>query len=226
MAPSYTIVRAPATPELQGAWNGPAWGEVPSLPIDRFHPSSSDHRPVTEAKLCYDPAAVYVLFRVRDRYVRSVHTEFMDPVCADSCVEWFVRPRPEAGYINFEINAGGALHASYVVDPTRLPEGGFVEWTPLDPDLAARLPIYHSLPAVVDPEREDETEWFIEYKVPLAVFDHYTGCGTEPAGSTWHGNLYKCGDRTSHPHWATWAPIGEELNFHAPQHFAPLHFAE
>ena len=38
-------------------------------------------------------------------------------------------------------------------------------------------------------------------------------------------NFFKCADDSSHPHWASWAPIGEALNFHQPQYFAPLRFA-
>ena len=39
----------------------------------------------------------------------------------------------------------------------------------------------------------------------------------------WRGNLYKCGDRTSHPHWAAWSPV-DELNFHLPRCFGTLRF--
>ncbi|MCD6337129.1 MAG: hypothetical protein J7M01_02720, partial [Candidatus Marinimicrobia bacterium] len=37
------------------------------------------------------------------------------------------------------------------------------------------------------------------------------------------GNLYKCGDKTSHPHWASWSPI-DKLNFHQPKHFGEFVF--
>jgi len=40
------------------------------------------------------------LFRVEDRYVRSVHTRFGEPVYLDSCVEIFLQPRPDRGYLN------------------------------------------------------------------------------------------------------------------------------
>ena len=37
-------------------------------------------------------------------------------------------------------------------------------------------------------------------------------------------NVYKCGDRTSHPHWMSWNPV-RTLNFHAPDEFGQLIFA-
>jgi len=46
------------------------------------------------------------------------------------------------------------------------------------------------------------------------------------AGTEWRANCFKCADETSHPHWASWAPIGEALNFHQPQYFGVFHFAQ
>ncbi|MEW6117215.1 MAG: carbohydrate-binding family 9-like protein, partial [Nitrospirota bacterium] len=39
----------------------------------------------------------------------------------------------------------------------------------------------------------------------------------------WRANFYKCGDATSHPHWASWAPV-EALNFHLPHCFGTICF--
>ncbi|MBI5094406.1 MAG: diguanylate cyclase, partial [Candidatus Hydrogenedentes bacterium] len=69
-----------------------------------------------------------------------------------------------------------------------------------------------------------DTEWADEYPIPRALFETYVGPLGRIDGQTWRANFYKCGDETSHPHWASWAPIGEELNFHQPQYFAPIHF--
>ena len=38
---------------------------------------------------------------------------------------------------------------------------------------------------------------------------------------TMYGNLYKCGDETDAPHWATWSKV-ERLDFHAPEFFGRL----
>jgi hypothetical protein len=46
-----------------------------------------------------------------------------------------------------------------------------------------------------------------------------------PAHRSWCGNLFKCADESSNPHWASWNPIGEELNFHDPRYFASIRFA-
>ncbi len=221
--PQYTIRRVTVRPELEGRWHGPAWSWADTLDVAWFHPRSSDHRPRVQARVLYDDEALYVAFRVDDRYVRAVHTEYNGPVCLDSCVECFVRPRPDLGYFNFETNCGGTLHLSYVEDPTRTPDG-FKKRTFVPEGQGGAVRIYHSLPRRVEPERVEETVWTIEYAVPWGVFEAYVGPLGDLAGQEWRGNFYKCGDETSHPHWAAWAPLGEELNFHQPRYFAPLRF--
>jgi hypothetical protein len=170
----------------------------------------------------HDGQAIYVLFRVQDRYVRSVHTAYLGPVCRDSCVEWFARPRPHQGYINFEVNCGGTLHCSYIEDPTRSADG-FKRFTFVPAALGAQVQVYHSMPDVVDPEIEQPIVWTVEYRVPLSLFEHYVGALGALSGQVWAANFYKCGDDTSHPHWAAWSSV-QELNFHRPQDFAPIHF--
>jgi len=44
----------------------------------------------------------------------------MDEVWKDSCVEFFIQPRPDAGYFNLEMNAGGAHLCCYIEDPARV----------------------------------------------------------------------------------------------------------
>ncbi|MEA3366419.1 MAG: hypothetical protein U9Q79_12330, partial [Candidatus Hydrogenedentes bacterium] len=69
--PEHTIHRTPAKPAFNGAWDGPVWRDVQGVSIAWFHPASSEHRPVTHAKLLYDASALYAIFRVEDRYVRA-----------------------------------------------------------------------------------------------------------------------------------------------------------
>ena len=43
------------------------------------------------------------------------------------------------------------------------------------------------------------------------TFDQYFGDIQPTLSRGWRGNFYKCADESSHPHWASWAPIGPEL---------------
>ncbi len=219
----HTIPKTVLRPELRGLWNGPAWGETPFLGIGCFRPENTSHRPVVRCKMLYDDSHLYGLFLVQDRYVRCIHTGFQAPVYEDSCVELFVQPRSDKGYFNFEFNCGGALLASYVTDPTRI-DGRVAKTTPLSPEEGRRVAVYSSLPSIVEPEMEDEVTWLLEFSIPFALLTGYVRSLGKVEGREWRGNLYKCGNRTSHPHWASWSPLSDR-NFHAPWDFGALQFA-
>lgn len=220
----YTVRKTHETPALDGPFDGGAWKDAAELRVDHFHARSSDHRPKVLVKLLYDGQAVYVQFRVHDRYVVCVHTQYQAPVCRDSCVEFFAQPKRDKGYFNFELNCGGYLLLSYVEDPARTPDG-FKKYTRVPWEEAKSIRIHHSMSGRVFPEIQQETEWSVAYAVPFALFEHYVGHLGNVTGQEWRANVYKCADDSSRPHWAAWAPIGEDLNFHQPRFFGLLHFA-
>lgn len=223
--PSWTIPRLAAPlPAPAGAWNGSVWGTVPSLAIDRFHARSTAHHPGVQAKLAHDGSSLAVIWKVDDHYVRSVVTGFNGPVCTDSCVEFFFKPTSGPGYFNLEINAGGHPHCAWIEDCSFVP-GGFAKRRFVSAEDLSQVRIHHSLPAVIEPELVGERTWTIEAHIPLEVLRRYAGPDCQLAG-TWHANLYKCADKTSQPHWAAWADVGEQLNFHNPSRFAPIIFAD
>lgn len=224
--PTYTISRAAVTPALDGAWEGPAWASVPALDITHFYGvDRAGHRPKTQAKVVYDDQGLYLHFRVEDRYVRSIETEYHGKVWEDACVEFFVEPVAGRGYFNFEINCGGTMLLSYKENPAwageRLRMPGRVPW-----ELAKSVAIYHSMPVTVEPELAEPVVWHVEYHIPFRLFEAYLGDLGGVAGKTWRANFYKCAENNSHPHWASWSKIGGELNFHQPAYFSEMLFAE
>jgi hypothetical protein len=200
------------------------WDTVPRLAVDRFHPHSSLHHPVVHAQLGHSGDHLHLRFVVHDRHVRSCVLQTNGPVCTDSCVEFFVEPLPGLGYFNIEMNAGGTLHMSHITNPTPLPGGGFAGCTMLDPVELATLAVATTLPKTVDPELAGPLDWAVCASIPIALFARHLG-STPPVPGTWRGNFYKCADLSSHPHWASWAPIGERLAFHVPEHFGVLRLA-
>ena len=199
------------------------WRDLPAIQIDRFHALSSDHHPQTQAKLLYDRDALHAIFHVRDRFVKCLCTQYQQMVCNDSCVELFVQPKPDRGYFNFEINCGGTMLLYYVEDATRV-DGGFAKSMPVAPEHAAMIQVATTMPKTTPVEIIEPVEWSVALRIPFGVLEPYVGPIDDPRGQIWRGNLYKCGDKTSHPHWASWAPIGSELNFHQPDKFGDLNF--
>jgi len=218
----YVVRYAAIQPGLNGEWSGDAWSQADPLEITNFRPESSDHHPRTFARLLYDEDGIYGIFYVRDQYVRCVHSGYMVPTHLDSCVELFLQPELGKGYVNFEFSCGGSLFCSHIVDPTRV-AGGFRDYAPLPETDVREVAIYHSLPSIVDPEIVEPTEWYLEFFLPFSLLEKWAGSIGQLSGREWRGNLYKCGDETSHPHWASWSPV-DELNFHLPGCFGTIEF--
>jgi hypothetical protein len=225
MNPCYTVNKTACPPALADAFDGPAWAAAACGVVSNFREESSDHRPAVRFRLLHNDTHLFVRFQVADRYVRSVQTAYMSSVCGDSCTEFFVRPRPGKGYFNFEVNAGGTLLLSYIEDPSRSETGhGFKKWEPVTATLASGIEIWHSLPSVVDPEITEPVDWGNGWIIPATLFEAYVGPLGPLSGQTWRANFYKCGDRTSHRHWASWAPVSR-LNFHLPECYGDLNLA-
>lgn len=196
----YTVAKVPA--------------EGVSTRISCFHANSTSARPEVFFRLVHSDEGFHLRFDVKDCFVRSVCTETNGPVCRDSCVEFFFQPEGALGYVNIEVNPCGTSHISLIRDPHRV-EGVFADRC--FPDASdVRIETSHS--GVIDPEIA--ADWFVTIDVPYAFMQRVWGADFNRC--TFRANFYKCGDATSHPHWASWSPIGEKLNFHAPEYFGVL----
>ncbi|MDZ4859171.1 MAG: carbohydrate-binding family 9-like protein [Candidatus Hydrogenedentes bacterium] len=220
----YTIKPATARPHLDGQWDSPIWQAAETAHIAWFHPMSSDHHPDARARVLYSDEGLHIIFRVLDRYVRSITTDYMGPVYKDACVEFFVQPRAGKGYFNFEMNCGGTLLLSYVteveVEGKKKKNYEEMPW-----EYGKQVEVFHSMPKTVEPEHTEAVEWRIEYRIPFGIFEKYLGPLGNVAGQEWRGNFYKCAENNSHPHWGAWSPVGEQLNFHQPDKFGVIKFA-
>jgi len=167
---------------------------------------------------------IHGIFHVHDRYVRCIRQNYFDDVWKDSCVEFFVQPKLSGGYFNFEFNCGGAHLCNYILDPTPTP-GGFARAERVPPESGRQVLVKSTLPRIVNPEIKDSTEWTLQFFVPFSLLELYVGLLGELRHQTWRGNLFKCAEEVSHPHWASWSPL-DELNFHLPRCFGDLVFVD
>jgi hypothetical protein len=216
----YTVRRSDVPPTLEPNWQHPIWSRADTLELAHFRPEGSDHRPRTLARLLHTADGIYGMFQVHDQYVRCVGTNYFDEVWKDSCVELFVQPRADKGYFNFEFNCGGAHLCSYITNPERTPDG-FKEFVKLPASIGKTIQVRSSLPPTVEPELKDPVVWTLTFYVPFTLFEAYLGQLGPVSGQVWRGNLHKCADACSHPHWATWSPV-DALNFHRPSCFGTL----
>jgi hypothetical protein len=162
-----------------------------------------------------------VAFRVEDRFVRAVAERYQDAVCLDSCVEFFFTPGSDLrqGYFNLEMNCSGIALFHHQLE--RGADRRDVAW-----EDGRLLQPAHTLDGKIDPELPGPVTWEVAYRVPFEVLERYAPLQRPAAGVRWRANLYKCGDRTSHPHWLAWSPVDvPRPDFHRPEFFGTLEFA-
>lgn len=217
----YTINQAPAMLNCANLLSSGAWDKAEVANIDIFRPESGEFHPETTLRMFYNESGIFGRFEVKDQYVRCMTEGFQAPVCTDSCVEFFVEPTGNKGYINFEFSGSGAFLCSHIIDPTRA-EGGFADFEMLPESDAMGMISASTLPAKIE-EITEAITWELGFYIPFAVFER-RGFAKPTAGTTWRANFYKCGDKTKFPHWASWNPV-KELNFHAPDCFETIQFA-
>jgi len=204
-------------------WSDTNWESVPELEIANYREEGSGHKPIVKVKLLYDLKHLYVFFKVIDKYVKCLHTDYQSPVWKDSCVEFFVRPINTKGYFNFEINCGGTM-LLYFIENWERTKDGFKNFIKINSETAKMVSIYHSLPTLIKEEIQEPITWYIQICINFLLFEKYLGPMGVLKCSEWYANFYKCGDETSHPHWGSWQSLQGELNFHRPDVFAPIKY--
>lgn len=217
--PTLTIPRIDARNALIDAFDQGTWSVVVPHTLNFFMSEPPGHRPLTRFKIAWDTDMILLTFEVEDRYVLARSRAYQDPVCRDSCVEFFFTPGDDlaTGYFNLEINCGGT---------------GLFEF---HPDSATNIPmprkvfdgirIHAGLPTIIDPEITDPLTWHLTVALPVDILRPYGPVTRPRPGVTWRGNVYKCADKSSHPHWLTWAPVNfPRPRFHLPQWFGTLVF--
>lgn len=171
--------------------------------------------PATSALLAYSREGLLLSFFVHGSDLRTLSPGDGNYVHEDSCVEFFMQREPGASYINFEFNAAGVCYASYHEDVQRS--------SLLSPeDFAAikRIATYAG-------QQREEAGGLYDWSVTALIPWHIMGYPEGKIPSQMRANLYKCGDKTAHPHFVSWCPIQEVAPaFHRPQFFGELHFTK
>ncbi|MBR4125906.1 MAG: hypothetical protein IKR13_06850, partial [Victivallales bacterium] len=74
---TYLVKKAVVVPSLDALWDDSVWANAETVKIQWTHSASANApRPVVQAKLQYDAANIYGIFKVDDVSVRATHTVF------------------------------------------------------------------------------------------------------------------------------------------------------
>ena len=188
--------------------------DEPSHVLDQAPWVNYPYKPRVSFKIAWAEGCLILQYRVREKTVKAEFSSLNDPVYRDSCVEFFISPDGES-YFNLEINCIGT---------TYMARGTSRETSrPLNAEQTDSILCISSLGNTPFPERESVSPWELTVLLPLALFG-----GTplkEPAGGTFRGNFYKCGDDLSEPHFLAWNDIRTESpDFHRPEFFGAISF--
>lgn len=191
-----------------------------------------------QALMAHDGTNLYLQYQVLEPEIRCIHDKDQAPVYQDSCVELFISPG--GNYRNFEFNAiGSCLH---YIGPDRHNR------RPLPPEVVGRILRIPSRGARAQHQHPGDGphRWSLLVMIPGDVLGLDPGTGTVPrssepasadsvpptgepapnlSGTTWRGNLYKCGDSLEQPHYLSWSAIDTpKPDFHVPEFFGIIDF--
>lgn len=217
---TYFVYQTDMKPDINAVWKKKFWKKTDGILLQNYMGEKPSHFPETQAKVKYDDKNLYVIFTVKDRYVRAVAKEINGRVYEDSCVEFFFTPGPDIsrGYFNLEMNCKGVFLFNWH-------RNGNQEKGPLDTSDNSQITVSCSLKEDVTEEIDKPVDWTIEYCIPFSILKKYMEVDMPAPGVVWKANFYKCGDKTSHPHWLTWAPVDFPTpKFHLPEFFGTIIF--
>ena len=169
------------------------------------------HRPLVCAYLGYDTEALYIDYVVVGEDLRTLSPGDGNYVHEDSCVEFFMQREVGDAYINFEFNAAGVCYAAHHASPA--------ESVLLSPEEFASIERWGTLLGQHGLEETGRKSWELAVAIPWTTMGYQAGV----LPRSLRANLYKCGDKTAHPHFVSWSPIVEaQPAFHRPLFFGEL----
>ena len=175
----------------------PAWGLAQVQRIEEY-PWKGEANPYSpekvEFRVLHDGHNLYVRFDTWEEEVRATYTVPNDPVCRDSCVEFFFQPDNADGrYLSFEINPLGTLLIGLghgIPDIVYLP----------DDRTQFKIETY-----------KEDHHWQVCYEIPESFMKQF------------FGNFMKCADDSAKPHHGCWSKIDmPHPAFHVPQFFGTI----
>ena len=183
--------------------NDPCWEQ--SEPLRLIYGWAGSTQPETTAAMFWNQNGIVVRFRSSEHPVTVRYRNHNDPVNRDSCVEIFLNPNEleDNRYLNFELNAAGLMHLQFGDEVSR------------EDIVDVDFRIFHIQTRISD------SGWDAKLVIPFSFLRRYYAALL----SEWRINLYKCGDRTTHPHYLCWAKIPtEKPNFHQSKYFGRVCF--
>lgn len=178
-------------------------------------PSSHPSVPKVQFKIGHNGTYLYIHFFVEENEVLAKTTEDNGPVWTDSCVEFFVSFGDSPYYYNAEFSCIGKALLGYRKDKK--------DSVHASQQVMGSIDRYSSLGNQPFGKKQGRFEWDMLVVIPASAY--WNSGLTSFSGIKAKGNVYKCGDDLSEPHYLSWNPVlTENPNFHTPNYFGELVF--
>lgn len=198
------------TPDLSGKSLAQIDAALAAMPatgsIDQINwPDQYPVAPQTTFTLAHTDEILYVRYEVKGEVPLSTKTNDLELVNEDACVEIFIGDADNTHYWNFEFNPAGVCNASHRKERK-------VDVVRLNPEQLASIQRYG--------QQLCAAHWTLLVGIPFSLID--LDFAREHAR---RANLYKCGDKTSMKHYASWNAITAPAPaFHLPEFFGEIQF--
>lgn len=170
-------------------------------------PSAFPYAPIVAGRIGRTADSLLVSWRVSGLDLTVRNTQDGGTIWEDSTCEIFLQAPGCDKYYNIEVNAAGFLLVACGT--------GRGDRVMQAPDVMARIVRKAQVKAPVDISDEVKT-WALTIRIPFEVI----GMDPSKLPTKLLGNIYKCGDKTAHPHFLSWAPIDTpNPDFHRPEFF-------
>ena len=180
------------------------WTEIPCVEL-RHQPWLTPCDIEAKAQMCHDGENLYVRMEAKEKNIRAELNGPLDPICCDSCMEFFFRPvEGDLRYFNLEINPNGQMYIGFGPNMPKL----------------VRLALQDEDALLQKKWNYTEDGWEVFYTFPAEVIRVFFPGYELKSGMKIYANSYKCGDETVKPHFIAWNPIDVVVpSFHEPEHF-------
>lgn len=175
-------------------------------------PDKYPYTPRAGFRLAHNGRELFIRFTVAEEFTMALISEDNGKVWTDSCVEFFLAV-DDSGYYNFEFTSIGKMLLGFRKErpaAVHAPE-----------DILYTIARYPTLGTENFEEKQLAIPWELTVAIPAtALFRHQFDSWEKVSA---RGNVYKCGDKLSRPHYLSWQPIDTpQPDFHVPRCFAEI----
>lgn len=173
------------------------------------------YSPSVEFAIAHTGMSVLIDYRVDEKCVRAVAPSDNGKVWEDSCCEFFCSPADDNLYYNLECNCAGTLLLCCGQNREGRERASM--------EVLDSIARWSSLGRKPFASRDGYFSWHMSLIIPVSAF--FRSGVRCLDGKTIRGNFYKCGDKTTAPHFLSWSPIYLlKPDFHRPDFFGEIHF--